>query len=333
MDVFIKSFNRPYYLERCIRSIQEYLKGEITITVLDDGTPQRYLDKMRSRIPSIKILKSNLYEEKSSAIAQHLAGQINYNTRTIPSHFWYDMISRGSDIFLLMEEDAWFTKPLDLADALLQMEQQRIFCLKLFWCRNEIFVRGKKIEAGNTLEIFQPELPVTNDVLAAFFLDPKYLVRSVLQKSALLTKQIVLPYYSVYTVSSALFRKDYWLSLWKNAPSEVAEHIQLLQALRWLNEHRGLHIAKTKHEVMTTSYITSSLNSFTSLQFDFITFNASLNEAWLSGALDPCHNMPADFPLAYLNQFVSNDMLAGWARWRHVFQDQFSKFGCVIEQS
>ena len=39
MDIIIKSFNRPYYLDRCILSILKNVKGDFKIKIVDDGTP------------------------------------------------------------------------------------------------------------------------------------------------------------------------------------------------------------------------------------------------------------------------------------------------------
>ena len=47
MDIYIKSFNRPFLLHRCIASIFTFLQGfDANIIVLDDGTPQKYLVKI-----------------------------------------------------------------------------------------------------------------------------------------------------------------------------------------------------------------------------------------------------------------------------------------------
>ena len=35
--IIIKSFNRPYYLDRCLQSIYKFVKGNFKIIVLDDG--------------------------------------------------------------------------------------------------------------------------------------------------------------------------------------------------------------------------------------------------------------------------------------------------------
>jgi len=45
--IIIKSFNRPYYLDRCLQSIYKFVKGNFKIIVLDDGTPGKYLNKSK----------------------------------------------------------------------------------------------------------------------------------------------------------------------------------------------------------------------------------------------------------------------------------------------
>ena len=61
MDILIKSYNRPYYLERCLFSIQKHVAKKENFFVLDDGTPQIYLDKILNRYPFVTIKKSEFY--------------------------------------------------------------------------------------------------------------------------------------------------------------------------------------------------------------------------------------------------------------------------------
>ena len=35
--ILVKSFNRAYYLDRCLQSIQQFVEGDYQIVVLDDG--------------------------------------------------------------------------------------------------------------------------------------------------------------------------------------------------------------------------------------------------------------------------------------------------------
>ena len=104
MDLLIKSFNRPYYLDRCIQSIYLNVQdNDFNIIVLDDGTPQKYLDKLAEKYPEIKILKSDLYSEKSKAIAN---GDSNVNSK-IPIDLWINAAEKSSNYFLLTVKENW----------------------------------------------------------------------------------------------------------------------------------------------------------------------------------------------------------------------------------
>jgi hypothetical protein len=37
VNIFIKSFNRPFYLDRCLQSIEIFVEGDFFVKVLDDG--------------------------------------------------------------------------------------------------------------------------------------------------------------------------------------------------------------------------------------------------------------------------------------------------------
>ena len=49
VNIFIKSFNRPYYLDRCLQSIENFVEGDFCVKVLDDGTPETYLSKIKKK--------------------------------------------------------------------------------------------------------------------------------------------------------------------------------------------------------------------------------------------------------------------------------------------
>lgn len=336
MDIVIKSFNRPYYLERCIRSVEQNVSGNYNIVVLDDGTPDRYLQKIHELFPNIKILKSDLHARKSQGIADHLAQRGDYNIKTIPSGFSVNSIENVSDIFLLMEEDAWFTGAISVDEVAQLMTARNIVTLKLFWCRNEDIVKGEKIKINSEVEEVIPELPVHSSTFFSVLMSDKFRLRSLLRRSGLLTKKFLLPYYGLYTVSSAFFRKDYWLALWDDAGSKVNEEHQLVNAVRWKADHRETRYAKTISEKVTTTYLVSSVSHLQTAKFDFITFNHFMNEAWLDGSLNATENLPHDFGVAYLEKFLptasSRIDVAGWKRWIHEFQKQFRDQGCKIDR-
>lgn len=42
MDILIKSFNRAFYLDRCLQSIENFVEGDYTVKILDDA-PKKLL--------------------------------------------------------------------------------------------------------------------------------------------------------------------------------------------------------------------------------------------------------------------------------------------------
>ncbi len=338
MDIVIKSFNRPYYLERCIRSIEQNVSGSYTILVLDDGTPEHYLERIKVLFPKIKILRSDLHTRKSQAIADHLTGRQTYALKNIPSDFWVNAITGVSEIFLLMEEDAWFTGPISADEIVETMSARNIVTLKLFWCGNEDIVKGQKIRIGTDVEEVFPELPIHSTSIFSVLMSEKFRLRTLLRRSGILTRKFILPYYGLYTVSSAFFRKDYWLSLWSNSGGYVNEERQLVNAVRWKAQHRETRYAKTIEEKVRTTYIVSSISHLHTARFDFITFNHFMNEAWLRGDLNAIHNLPGDFGARYLENFLpanhsANVSTTDWHRWIREFQKQFRDQGCRIGES
>jgi hypothetical protein len=334
MDVFIKSFNRPYYLERCLRSIKFHVKGDYNVAVLDDGTPSRYLEKIQQLFPYVSIHRSEAYEEKKAAIVAHLEGKKAFDQREMPSQFWKAHIESGSNIFLLLEEDAWFTAPIDLEKITDVIERQNLLTVKLFWCKNEHIIKGDKVELENDVQVITPQLPVENYTLGRILLTDKWRLKSILIRAGILDSTFFLPYYALYTVSSCFFQKTYWLKVWDKAGPKVNEGTQLANALYWKSLHQGGY-GKSVTEKVNTSYITSSINPFRIIDFDFIRFNHQMNEAWVKGELDCMHNFPHDFSAPYLSKFINessaNCSRERWNQWIDLFKQQYRKTGCVID--
>lgn len=60
------------------------INSDFKIKVLDDGTPQKYLDKLQNKFPDIQIFKSEFYDEKVKFTFQGKQPQIN----KIPIELW-----------------------------------------------------------------------------------------------------------------------------------------------------------------------------------------------------------------------------------------------------
>ncbi|RZK32379.1 MAG: hypothetical protein EOO61_16980, partial [Hymenobacter sp.] len=260
MDIIIKSFNRPYYLERCLRSIYQLAKGSFQIKVLDDGTPPEYLARITELFPEVAIYTSPLYNAKVAALRAHVAGEQDFNQRTIPTGLWIEQIAAGSDIFLLLEDDIWLTGPLLLDEIQHTMEAERLDMVKISWLGNNDVITGKKIPVGDNLEEIIPHIPLASELLVLNQLG----VRSALKSLGLLRLirndfQLQLPVYTLYGVASAFFTKKYWLYLWDGSQQLVDEVQQLQKAGQWFKNKKGRY-AKSHVEFTKTSFITSSTN-------------------------------------------------------------------------
>ncbi len=340
MDIFVKSFNRPYYLDRCLRSLEQFVAGDYRVRVLDDGTPPEYLARIQARYPAVQVLHSPRYAAKVAALRRHVAGGAAFDERVIPFDFWTEQVRAGSEVFLLIEDDIWLTGPLDLPAFAEQMQTQQLAMVKLSWLGNEKLNGGRRVAlpaAGGTgLEEMLPRIPkATQGVLLN-----RFRVRSVLYHTGLLRFfksdfEYQLPLYSLYAVASAFFAKDYWLHLWPAGQTAVDEAEQLRRAWAWWRR-TSARFAKTTQEITRTSFITSATNAYADINLDPFVLNHVLNEGWLRGELDAMHNFPLDFDEAYLKpllEVAADDRASynGWLHWTARFKDQYRRLGCVVD--
>lgn len=336
MDIVIKSFNRPYYLERCLRSIYQFAEGSFQIRVLDDGTPPEYLARIKELFPQVQVYKSPLYDVKVAALRAHVADERRFDQRTIPTGLWVEQVAASSPVFLLLEDDIWLTGALQLDEIERDMEANGLDLVKISWLGNNDVITGTKKPIGKQLEEIVPHIPLASNLLVL----NKFGVRSVLTSLRLMRLvrsdfKLQLPVYTLYGVASAFFTKKYWLYLWADDQTRVDEVKQLQKAGQWYRQHGGRY-AKSRVELTKTSFTTSATNMYKGVALDIFAFNHYLNEAWLHGRLDAMENFPKDFSQAYISEILTaagdNRASAGeWAKWIHRFKAQYLSFGCEVE--
>lgn len=336
MDIIVKSFNRPYYLTRCLRSIERFAEGDFQVKVLDDGTPPEYLARIKELFPNVRIYTSALYEAKVAALRAHVAGERTFNQRTIPTDMWLEHIAAGTAIFLLLEDDIWLTGPLQLNSIEETMRTQHLDMVKISWLGNPQVITGQKIAIGEELEEIIPHIPLASDLLVL----NRFGLRSALSKLKLMRLirndfQLQLPVYTLYGVASAFFTKRYWLYLWQGGQVRVDEVRQLQKAGKWYRKEGGRY-AKSRVELTKTSFITSTTNMYKGVNLDIFAFNHHLNEAWLHGELDAMQNFPRDFSLDYLGDLLAatgdaRTTPSEWSKWIERFKAQYLSFGCEVE--
>ncbi len=336
MDIFIKSFLRPYYLDRCLQSIYKHVSGDFSVTIIDDGTADAYLEQISAKFPLANIVKTSTSNLKRSLVDEHLQGTSTYSMSTIPTETLKECVHSASKFFLMLEEDAWITAPVLIDHVQSMMSQYDLLILKLGWNSSQGIVYGNKVPLSATIEKVEPSLPVESMVLMEPYFGNYFWIRSLLTKLGVVDIKSILPYYLLYTVSSAFFSREYWLYLWGDAGAKIEESRQLLQALRWKKLIGEGGYAKTIEESCKTSFITASTNRLKSTEFDMIRLNSILSHFWSIGALDHFENFPGDFSVTYLQEFIrkENDPLCtieGWHAWISTFKRMYQKAGAAIE--
>lgn len=337
MDILIKSFNRPYYLDRCLQSIAKYAQNQdYSIIVLDDGTPQKYLDKIQKKHSEIKILKSEFYTEKSESITSKTITE-NHN---IPIDLWINAAKKASNYFVLIEDDFWFTKPFNLKNIRLHLESDKVQMLKLFWLGNSKLIESNTIEKNQLYAIYSPNLYTAKPFFFnLIFRFNRFKFRKIFQFLGIYSEARFLDYYKIYATSGAVFKRKYFLKLWKNHSKNIDEGLQLLNAVRYFHKKKNsIFFAYCNSEIMNTGFMSSATNqnkNFENCEIDMFVFNKVINEAWFSDQFNAMNNFPNDLNSNEIEAILlkENNSLAQakeWKKWVQQFKDQYRSFGCKI---
>jgi hypothetical protein len=99
-----------------LQSIENFVEGDFCVKVLDDGTPETYLSKIKEKHPKIEIIKSENYQNKVAAIAENLQSGKEIDGFTIPTNLWYKAAKNASEYFIMIEDDVWFTHKINVND-------------------------------------------------------------------------------------------------------------------------------------------------------------------------------------------------------------------------
>lgn len=340
ISIVIKSFNRPHYLDRCLKSILQNVEGVYEIKVLDDGTPEKYLNKLHVTYPQIKFLKSSKYDGKVKAIEENLEKGTEIDGFQIPTDLWYQTVSNAADYVLVIEDDVWFTASVNLDELVKNMKEFNIPLLKLGWLGNyadDQYLQLKKLNHFVTKA--QPQrLFTSNKLIMDLFMYNKYKFFTILYKLKLVDNTTKRKYWAINSILMGLYRKDYWLAIWKDAKGRVDEKQQLRNAAVWYHHNKNSIFARTHQEYLKTTFKSSATGSYHEYGYhlDVNRMNYILNEAWFDDKLDPMENYPKDFSDEYIQSFLEkanhpDAQYAEWNKWADKFKEQYRNLGAEIE--
>lgn len=332
MEIIIKSFNRPYYLDKCLASIYEYTSGFTAIKILDDGSDDAYLQKLQSKYPFIQIFKSKLAAKKNNQIRN------NKNIPTqIPVNLWVDAARDSSDYFVLLEDDMWFTKTISFENLSKILNESNTVMVKLFWLNNNNLITQKTSSINSFVDIYESEISVKNPFLYNLIFHSKIpKLKGVLRLLGVFSKENELKYYQLYNVAGAIFFKDFFLSLWDDNQKQVKEKEQIVNVLKYFKKKPKTKIAKTKVEYLKTGFVSSALHKDLVENFNIEKANIIFNELWFCEEIkvDPREN--SDFDLTHFKEEIieksSLEFYEKWLLWTQKFKNMYIDIGCGINE-
>ncbi|WP_313373405.1 hypothetical protein [Chishuiella sp.] len=325
MNILIKSYYRPHLLDRCLRSIYEKIVdvNDLKITVLDDGTPQKYLDKINQKYPQVDFKFSNYRDEKIIKIQNHLDGIQKYHDTRIPTDLWYDAIEESSEILIITEDDVWFVDNFNMNFYVKEMKKFGIHILKM----GRDITETKNYELTEKIAYHNPKYIIKSHKVYSLLLNNSFNLRNNLMKYNLLPKYWRNELWKMYDIPMAMTRKDYLLHIWKDKYKRVVEDLQLVNAVSWDFKTNGKHkYTLLKNRVMDTTVRSSaSFNSFNIQDnFDLIKFNYILNELWYNDEFNEYENYPKDFSVDYIYDILlkkeNKEFADKWKKWTQALE-------------
>lgn len=329
MDIYIKSFNRAYLLHRTIASIYHYLNDfDGRIIILDDGTPQKYLDKIVELFPDVQIEKSPYYEQKSKDISLNKVPK-----KVIPADFWRDEVLKGSEYFILLEDDMWFTQPINYKDFTKEVYDLKMDMIKFLWLKNTKLISDNIIQKTASFNIVQPRVLTKNPFLFdAIFRTNKFKLGSLAIK-LFNHKFELLKYYHLYMVAGGVFSKRYYQNTWKNTKNKVDELANVSDVLKTINNYK---LGNTQNEILKTTikFTASDIQKEKyGIALDVFKFNYILNEDWYNNKSNESINFTDDVSAEWIKNCCMNSDInfEVWQNWYTNVKQNYELMGCNLD--
>ncbi|MFV8270534.1 glycosyltransferase family A protein [Flavobacterium sp. GT2N3] len=337
MNIYIKSFNRPYYLDRCISSIiNNVIDKDLRIIVLDDGTDAKYLKKIQEKYPLIIICLSNFYYEKLNKINNFLINKEPVGSLEIPTKFWLSHITSCKDEYMMvLEDDMWFTSPIIVKESLGLMKKHNMCILKMCYFRNKKLIAGELSAISDLVNRIEPKLISTNPFLFENLIVKNRLkIMSILMRFGLYNYGRKIEYYTIYNVAGAIYSKSYYDYLWEDFAGHVDEDQQLIRAVKFMKD-KSPNYGVFKNDVINTSFSSSATNMFSDIHFNVFEYNNILNEAWFQDNFDVWSNFPNDISEEQIKNILektdnTSANVVEWEKWMHRFKANYISVGHQI---
>jgi hypothetical protein len=305
LNIYVKSSHRAYCLDRCMRSLEANVRGHERIVVLDDGTPDKYLQKLAGDHPGVQL-----------AISPRAMGARVPPQSLDPARFWATEIQKDAhDYTFILEEDTWVVHPILVERVIKNLRINNAVFLKLFWAGSEKISSKPEVylrvlfDDGDVLEYYTAQLSSIWDV------------------------------YKIFMVAQGVYRVDYWLNSFASVPhwgdepyllKRALEFVQQMQARSQTARFAKSGTEKIRHSTTSTGRDDSG-GPGVKQKVNNALYNEVLNECWLRGEFDTMHDYPDDFSAEYLLGFFRRHLqeseIEAWLAWRAEYLAMYKSMG------
>lgn len=306
--------------------------------ILDDGTPQIFLDKILEKYTSVIIKKSEFYEEKVRFTNEGKRPK----KYIIPINLWVESAKIASENFILIEDDTWFIDDINLNEVNDEIVQNNVVLTKLYWIGNSIINQNKSETPLKNIVLLKPKLftIIPSLYYFIFYKFDRFKIGKLLRFLKIQTDEKSLAYRTIYAVAGMVFNKDYFAKLWNNHQNSVDEGLQIYNAVKVLNKQKDeIKFARYNHEILKTGFMSAATNQHKEnydVDIDMFVFNKLMNEAWLHNKLDTISSLPNDIYEQEITRILDNDIQKNissknWMRWVESFKSYYIQIGCKID--
>ncbi len=337
--IIIKSFNRPHYLDRCLYSIYQNVKGQFEVKIVDDGTPSKYLEKLIEKYPHIEIHKSQNYDRKEVAIQENLRSNKLIDGFQIPIKDWKKVVAHAEDYILMTEDDVWFTEEIDIDSLVETMVKYKTSLLKLGWISTKP-ITSRIISEENKIQFLKPNIFTGPRFVMDCFFKNRFKFFSFLYRLGIVNNNSKSEYWLLNALLMGIYEKKYWLHIWSTLDKKVDEMEQLINATTWFNKFKSNdHLyGKLDRLVMNTTFQSSATTSYHDhyqINLDINKFNYCLNEEWFNNRLDVISDLPKDINPTKIKAILDHYNLENcsselWEEWTNKFKEQYIKQGVNV---
>lgn len=279
--ILIKSSRRPWCLDRLLESLRLNLVNfdSYQVVVADDRTEPKHLARIKEKFPRVDILTTP---------------NLQNSPRAFISNWIRAVRSMDATHVLVLEDDQWLTRSLDLSEILSRMVNDGIQVLSINHGVSGLPPEWVQRIDEHFVHCLPPSIAIDAGSLRTrmrvFFLTPKsWLGLKYVSALTLVSKRFQRAYSELSglnPICGAIFTKSLWLAIWPANQSAISENIQVRRTFLAIGKKEASSSFLAIHQLsfFRTSHV-SSISGLRRSSLDWVLLNSLWSKKWFDGQL------------------------------------------------